>query len=312
MNELNLTGVDPLRWLEVQRRVSIVQDYLAIPLPTEMDQKRHSARLGLSINQFMALVRAWRDYGSAARMAASGAHRGAPRKPSRLTLHPKAREVAARAIEEMGPTAALPKIMHMISERCAALDVKTPSRATVWNMAMTARQRHESGETGIVIGTCKVRLPMATENGLALPALTIAVRANDGAILAAAMEAADWQLASMTIASASPGDTAVRADMELLTRTPSDSIRNGVLPILGAQARSAISRILGRGIGQIRLIYQPTKALAPERLLTTKEDRPLSCADARTLIMATVYRHNAARSARDASWIDAATTAKPA
>lgn len=312
MEELDMSGVDPLRYDEVRRRVAVVKDYLALPLPTEADQKVHATRLDLSVNQFMALVRVWRDYRSAAKMAASGAHRGETRQPSRLALDPKAREATAEVIGELGPTASLTQIMRIVEERCEALGVRAPSRGTVWNMAMEARQGHDSGEVGIVVGTCGVRMPMATPDGLVLPALTIAVRASDGVILAAALEEADWQTATATIASSAVADTQVRAASDLLALKRSASIRTGVTPIPNVKARSAISRILGRSIDSIGLIYQPSKALAPERMLTTKQDRALSPVDARALIMAAIDRHNAARDARDAVWIDAPTASKGA
>ncbi|WCP14050.1 hypothetical protein sphantq_02492 [Sphingobium sp. AntQ-1] len=312
MDELDMSGVDPLRYDEVRRRVAVVKDYLALPLPTEADQKAHAVRLDLSINQFMALVRVWRDYRSAAKMAASGAHRGEARRPNRLTLDPKAKDATAGVIDELGPNASLTQIMRLVVERCEALGVRAPSRGTVWNMAMAARQGHDSGEAGIVVGTCGVRLPISTPDGISVPSLTIAVRASDGAILAAALQPADWQTAAMTIASAAIADAQVRAASDLLALNRNDAIRAGVTPIPAVKARSAISRILGRSIDSIALIYQPSKALAPERLLTAKQDRPLSPADARMLITAAIARHNAARNARDAAWIDAATALKGA
>lgn len=312
MDELDLSGVDPLRWDEVRRRVSVVKDYLSLPFPTNLDQKAHANQLDLSVNQFMALVRVWREYRSAARMAASGAHRRGSRRPSRLSLDPRTKDATAAVIDELGPNASLSSIMRLVEERCGALGVRAPSRGTVWNMAMSARQGHDSGETGIVIGTCSVRLPMATPDGTVLPSLTIAVRAADGAILAAALEPADWRSTAATIASTAVADAQVRAASDLLTSKRPAEGPNGVTPIPAVKARSAISRILGRSVDGIALIYQPSKALAPERLLTTKQDRPLSRTDVRTLVTGAIAKHNAARNARDAAWIDAATTSTSA
>lgn len=304
MEELDMSGVDPLRYDEVRRRVAVVKEYMALPLPTDQDQKAHGARLGLSANQFKALVRVWRDYGSAAKMSGSGAHRRGTRAPNRLAVDPRAKEVAAQVITELGSTATVAKVSSLVGTRCEALGLTPPSDSTIWNMVRAKRQTGDSGVDGIVIGTCMIQLPMAMPGGLAQPMLTVAVRAEDKAIIAASLQSADWQSAAVTIAASTQPGTRVRVDKDLLSLKRAASIAKCVEPVPAAKARSAMSRILGFGIDDLPLIFRPSKAVSPERLLTTKVDRPLSPQDVRTIVMAAVARHNAARDARDASWID--------
>ena len=73
-----MTGVDPLRLGEVRRRVAVVKSYLALEEPTDAHRKDHAEQLGLSVNQFLALVRAWREHGRAVAMSGAGAAKGTP------------------------------------------------------------------------------------------------------------------------------------------------------------------------------------------------------------------------------------------
>lgn len=304
MSELDMRGVDPLRWEEVRRRVAVVKAYLAIPFPTETDRKAHADQLDRSVNQFMALVRAWREHRSAAKVAAAGAHRHAARRPSRLAIDRTAKDEAARIIETIGTDAPLAGIVGAVNARCMALGLKPPSRSTLWNMAVASR-KGRGGESGILVATCPVRLPMASEGDITLPTLTLAVRTDDGSVLAAALRNADWETAITDLAAAAAGDATVRADRALLTQKRSASVTASIEPLPGVKARSAMSRILGSGVDDLRLIYQPSKAISPERLLTTKQDSPLSPEDVRLVVTAAVARHNAARKALDAVWLDA-------
>jgi hypothetical protein len=40
MNELDLTGINPLRWEDARLRARIVQNYLQLSKPTELDRER--------------------------------------------------------------------------------------------------------------------------------------------------------------------------------------------------------------------------------------------------------------------------------
>ncbi|MEO7469167.1 MAG: hypothetical protein ABIV36_19310 [Sphingobium limneticum] len=298
MDELDLSGVDALRRSEVIRRIGVVKDFLADPNPTDASRKSHADLLGLGVSQFLALVRAWRTHKSAAMMAGSGAHRGGSRRPSRISVPKAAKEEAARIIAEMGPDAPVVRITEAVFARCEQLNVTAPSRSTLWNMVMASRKRPHGEDDGIVLGICAVRLPMASDDGVTLPFLTLAVHTGDGAILAAALEDANW---IRFVTGVSSGEREVRVDQSLL---PANGVA-GVSAIKATAARSAISRILGRGIVDVGLIYQPSRAIAPERLLRTKEDRPLVPCEIREVVSAAIARHNEERNANGPIWVDA-------
>ncbi len=60
MSKHDMSGVNPLRWAEVRRRIATVQSYLLLPDPTDQDRAEHAKSIGVSANQFIALVRSWR------------------------------------------------------------------------------------------------------------------------------------------------------------------------------------------------------------------------------------------------------------
>lgn len=304
MEQIDMEGVDPLRWAEVRRRADVIRKYLAIDSADDVDRKEHAALLGLSSNQFMALVRAWREHeGRAARLAGSGARRGAPRRRTRLAVPRESKTVASAIIDELGASAAFVEVNRRVAETCMAQGLTPPSRSTVWNMVMERRSTQAGSAGGVVMGTCRVRLPVQEGTVTVMPSLTLAVRAEDGTVLAASMSKPDdgWAgFLSLLVAS----DEDLRIDETMTPLLPDDCERSR--PIAPTAARSALSRILGRGIDRLRLVYVASKAVAAERLLTTREDRPLSREDARAIVLAALTRHNAARHNPPPIWIGAA------
>lgn len=302
MEKIDMDGVDPLRWAEVRRRAGVIRKYLAIGDADEAHRKEHAKLLGLSPNQFMALVRAWREHeGSAARLAGSGAKRGAPRRRTRLAVPRESKTVAAAIIDEIGGSAPFVGINRRVAEECLAQGLTPPSRSTVWNMVMSRRSTQAGPLEGVVIGTCRVRLPVQAGTVVAMPSLTLAVRGEDGTVLAASMSEPDdgWSdFLSRLVAS----EEDVRIDETLSPLLPGDGHRSR--PIAPTAARSALSRVLGRGIDRLRLVYVASKAIAPERLLTTREDRPLSAEDARAIVSDALTRHNGARQNPPPVWMD--------
>ncbi|WP_206240463.1 hypothetical protein [Novosphingobium terrae] len=290
MKEIDLSGVDAMRRPEARRRVGVVVDFLRIASPTDADRADHAAKLGLSVNQFSALVRAWRMHGSAAKLAGSGAHRGSSRRPSRLSVPAKAKDEAKRIIAAMGVDAPFVRIHEAVLARCVELKVSPPSRSTLWNMVMASRSQPHDGGEGIVVGTCAIRLPMLREGDIVMPMISLAVRTADGAVVAAALGNGQW---SEFLACKATEAMPVRADMALLHAGQVD----GVTAVLPSAARTELSRVVGRGIAGIKLLYQPSKAIKPARLLKTKDDQPLTEADMHDVVFAALSRHNESRRA---------------
>ncbi|KHA65171.1 hypothetical protein [Sphingomonas sp. Ant20] len=302
MEKIDMDGVDPLRWAEVRRRADVIRKYLAVEDADEVHRKEHARLLGLSPNQFMALVRAWREHeGRAARLAGSGAKRGAPRRRTRLAVPHESKTVAAAIIDELGGSAPFVDINRRVAEKCLAQGLTPPSRSTVWNMVMSRRSTQAGPLKGVVVGTCRVRLPVQAGTVIAMPSLTLAVRSEDGAVLAASMSEPNdgWSDFLFRLVAA---EEDVRIDETLSPLLPDDGHRSR--SITPTAARSALSRVLGRGIERLRLVYVASKAIAPERLLTTREDRPLSPGDAHVIVADALTRHNGARQIPPPIWID--------
>lgn len=297
---LDMNGVDPLRWAEVRQRISMIKEFLTIASPTAADRQRFGESIGLSSNQFMALVRAWKTHGVAAKIAGSGSSRGAPRRPSRLGVTETAKEMVAAVIRELGSDAPFVDVNRTVASRCSSQGIPCPSRTTVWNTFKAGRQIHHRHDNGIVIGTCHIRIPVQVDGSVVLPQITLAVRTHDGAVLAAAMHATfiNWSSVAAYVAGI---ETNVRIGEDLLPNLIAGEPT--LIPVPATAARSLLSRVLGRGIDDIQLVYRIGKALSPERLLTAKEDRPLEPSDAHRITAAAVTRHNASRGATDAIWI---------
>lgn len=242
MDDLDLSGVDPLRRTEVRRRIAVIKSYLAIPMPTQSDRIRHAAELDRSVNQFMALVRAWRDHKSGASVAGAGVHRRAPRRPSRLSVSPEAKRAAAKTIEEAAHGTSLTAITKSVNERCKAMGLSPPSRSTLWNMMSSSRSKSGGGGTGVVIGTCKVRIPVTSNGTTTLPDLTLAVRAHNGTVLAAALVHADWRPALTDIVRSLERDEIIQVDRGLIDAQAMPGIKTvpGGEGTVGAFSRTRI------------------------------------------------------------------------
>ncbi|UAJ11074.1 hypothetical protein [Polymorphobacter megasporae] len=304
-DDMDMTGVNPLRLNEVRRRVSVVRDYIALRAPTDQDRIDHAAALGLSVNQFLALVRAWREHGKAVAISGAGAAKGVPRPKSARNLPSASKAAAAAVIAKLGPDVSLVETVRHVKQRCGTLRVATPSRSTIWNMVMADRRtRGANGREGIVVSRCQVRLPVETDDGVAFPTLAMAVDLKTGAILAAAM--GDDAATASTIVDGlecrvAGGAVLVDADLAGPIRRRSEVEFTSMKP---SAARTHTARTLGRGFGSLELIFQPSRAIAPADMLRSIKDAPLSPEDARRLIGEQIGVHNAARGAASAvlSW----------
>ena len=101
MNELDLSGVAPMRWQEVRRRVTAVREYLELAQPTVSDREAAAGKVGLSLDQFERLMRSWRIHSDPARLDGAGSLARARRNRSD-GLPSEVQRIIQRAIEEAG------------------------------------------------------------------------------------------------------------------------------------------------------------------------------------------------------------------
>jgi hypothetical protein len=292
--DLDLTGVDPLRINEVRRRVEVVKSYLEVPQPDENDRRRHAGMLGLSVNQFMALVRAWREHGRAVAMSGAGAARGTPRASVPRSLPERSKQVARSAILSLAPDTSLAGAVRTVTARCAALGLQAPSKSTIWNMMMALRRDSpvQSGAGSIVIARCHAKLPVELEGHVFFPSLTLATDTGSGIISAVSVGYGEVEMPTIArdLLGQSPL-TPIQAGRDVAAKGDF----RGCRLIKPSAARTATARVLGRGFGSIDLIYQISRSIDPKSVLRARKDTPLQVADAQRLICEQLTKHNAGR-----------------
>ena len=292
----DMTGVDPLRRQEVRRRVAAVRSFAAIDAPTDVDRRAHADRLGLSVNQFLALVRAWREHGRAAALAASGKGRGSSRTTGPRHLPTASKAAALEVIATLGPDTPHVEAERLVRARCQALQVRPPSSSTIWNMIMAGRRDAAPlpSPAGIIVATVHAKLPVLVDAAIVLPALTLAVNATDGAIVAAARQGVDSSAAIATYIDARREAGPLMIDREVADRIAGE-IGPGAHAVAPSAARTALAKSLGRGFGSIDILYQRRHGSAAERVLRSLKDQALSPEDGAAVLGGEMRSHNARR-----------------
>lgn len=294
---ISFAGVHPLRLAEIRRRVGIVKSFLSIERPEEEDRIDHANALGLSVSQFLGLARAWRAFKTPAALDGAGTKRGTPRSTGPRNLPTESKEVAAEVINSVGPDVSHAEAVRLIETRCNMLDVKPPSKSTIWNMIMEARRDDvlQTGGNEIVIGRCHIRLPTMIDGEVMFPWIALAVDTKDGAIRAAAMH--DELRFPETFGSALVRhlqDRELVVDTELVQAIyGQDAPKHEA--VKSSAARTAIAKVLGRGIGSLVLLYQVSRVINPERALITRKDQPLKMGDVEELVLKELIAHNKMR-----------------
>ncbi len=252
--------------------------------------------LDLSVNQFLALVRAWSQHEKASALSGAGAAKGSPRPKGRCSLPAASRDAAKEVVNAADADTSLVEIVRQVSERCGRLGVATPSRSTIWNMLMESRRASLGTDNdATVISRCHVRLPVRSGGRLEFPRLVLAVDEASGAIIFAAIEGGTQWMEAMVEAIRDETLTgALKVDEEIVDvlHAPEGT---ELQAIKATAARTATARILGRGFGSLDLIYQRTRSRQPKDMLQSRKDAPLSSEDALRIIVEQLDAHNAAR-----------------
>lgn len=304
--DIDLSGVDPMRRVEVRRRIAVVRSFVALAAPDDDDVRRHAAMLDLSINQFKALVRAWRAQPSADSMAQSGRSKGKPRPVGPRQLDAEVKATAEAAIAGLSPTATIAQGTAAVAAACETRGLTVPKATTVWKMMTAARrlQVDPAGRGMVVVGRCWVKLPVLDGDDLVTPSVTLVVRAYDAAIVGATLLSdAATDAALITLARGQSDVRTLLIDERMIGSDP------GAADAIGktypaSTIRRRLSRILGDRIGKVQPIYKAGAETRPERLLRSRKDRPLSSTDAAVVIRAAIDMHNAERGADRTAWID--------
>lgn len=136
MEHPDLSGIDPLRRAEAQRRIGILDHYLAIRSPTVADTDAHATNLGVSVAQFYKLVRAWRIHRNP-NLIGVGRRMGPRSRSDGIAVEVK--QIVTDVLDEIGADAAHEGIFQMVDQRCKDAGFATPSHGALWTYAMDNR-----------------------------------------------------------------------------------------------------------------------------------------------------------------------------
>ncbi|MBA4040305.1 MAG: hypothetical protein C0474_00590 [Sphingobium sp.] len=292
---VDMTGVDPARWREVRRRVSILDEFVAMHRPPLAVRTAFAHRMGLSVSQFMMLARVWRITRRASAI---------PGARSRIAVT-RARRLPARSIgimretiADLGPIARRKDVLAEVGRRCAAEGIASPSGSTIANALADSRTDMASipgSAPEILIDECLVKLPVARGDAIVMPHVLLAIALPERRVLAAAiscdplhapspstlmadLQAACDHLASLPIRAAHHPDLERRVDGHATSSSPAD------MPSLG--------RVLGNRLGDLRILHRATMARPVATLVAARHASALDAEEAATAIMSAVASHN--------------------
>lgn len=294
MKDLDLSGVDPLRWSEIRRRVATITDFLALEKPTPLQRDEHARRLGIGTKSFMRLVAIWEAHRQASLLDGAGAIANHRLRKNRM---PGAtRQAVIDAATQLGPEARLAEIVARATVLCKERDTPMVGRSAAWNVLMEARLSGVLGHAGkpeIIVGSLSARLPVLAGNCIALPRLDLAVLAPEGAIITYQLsvepdQAPDRDLVMQWVRTCATAG----ADPRPVCFADGES-GNGCR--IDPATRKRLTAVLGRGLDDLDLLYQPRAASAGAALPPSKVNVPLTPLDAAEAVRQAVLRHNARR-----------------
>lgn len=297
MDGLDLSEVDPLKWVEVRRRAAAVNEYLGLANPTAADRERYAAMLDLGAHQFSNLVKTWLAHRDAVALA-PGMRRARRSRSRRDGVDPRARVIARTVIADLGAATSLPVLIGEIARRCAADKIQPPSRGTVWLLAVEARGKGGAAPEAIVVARAHLRLPVDTGRGIVFPEVVVAAEVPTGRIVDIVMlrPLGDFdarRVAEAITTAGSASDLTIiarRGDVSALTRYLGPRQRFRI--VSDGEAARTLSQALGKRIGLVEIAFRPP-SVRPATVMSSGRDRPPSVKDAELVLLIARDRHNA-------------------
>ncbi|WP_294301040.1 hypothetical protein [uncultured Sphingomonas sp.] len=303
MKELDFTGIDPLRVPEARRRITALEEYLALPSPGTADAKRISKTIDLSHLQFQRLARVWRDHRDP-RLIVVG-----KRGPNTRSygIAPRAIEISNQVIEASPADASVTEIAIEIERLCAVEEVAPPSRPTVWSYVRKARAAGRvpaAGPRRIVIGRMWFHMPVKDQPADAMPALLAAVLLPEGHVIAHRVSvdplsppSVDGLLAELSDRR-SKGAAALPLVMDVEDRRAAEEALDaaGLSAVSGQRSstQTDLSRAFNGQLGPLTVIHRRSKARPATRKPETRLEQALDATEAVSVIEAAVASNNAA------------------
>lgn len=186
-DDIDMTGVDPVRWAEVRRRIRVIEAYRNLKKPAADDAQRAADELGISVHQFRRLERVWRAHRQASLVAKAGASRRRRRTMS-TGLPDATRDIIRQTIRDLGTNARLGDIVDEAGRRCDAAATRRASDAAIWSKLMQERAANpvSSDPTPLIlVGKCSFALPVEAPQGLFQPSAWLAVLMPEAVVIAA-------------------------------------------------------------------------------------------------------------------------------
>lgn len=117
MNEIDFTGIEPLRLAEAKRRAAIVEEYISEEKRSVAETDEFAKRMGVSRNQFYVIARAWRIYRDPTRLGLKGG-KGPPRG---VRLDTRANDILEEELESADD---LKRLINTVQQRCNEEGIK--------------------------------------------------------------------------------------------------------------------------------------------------------------------------------------------
>lgn len=294
--EIDLSGVAPLRRAETRRRIEAIRAYLNIPSPSRADRVVHAQSLGIGVQQFMLLVKAWLEHGEAVATGKAGANAGAARGVRRRGLPPETRAAAESALRALPTSASHREAIAAVQEACRSQQTRPPSNSMVSYLRMGLRGTANGGPR-LLVGRATASMPIIIGDALSLPEVALAVEERSGTIRAAAIidcttgRPPEWFEGEVKRAVKEvDGPVTIGIDDDVIVAAVPDP-----QVVSRFKAGRMLAKAIGRNVGGVRLTYGPLASRDPKRALRAKEDEPLDMAEAVTVLSAEVVAHNASR-----------------
>jgi hypothetical protein len=174
--QVDLTGVHPVRRAETLRRIAVVKSFVALGRSTRADADHHAGLLGIGYNQFFLLVRAWLEHGRASALPGAKKRLGLVHEHQLRRLDLAIERIISDVIEEKGAFARLTRVIAAVRERCEKEGLAPPTgkavRPRLEEARRTAVVTNADGGT-IVIGRALTDVPVLVREGLMEPALLL-------------------------------------------------------------------------------------------------------------------------------------------
>ena len=301
MSKPDFSGVVPTRMAEAQRRIRVIEDYLAIQQPSGDDTVAAARELGISRWTFTRLATSWRNHRDPAMLVRSPT--GKARRDYGIDRQAKA--IAIKAIQEAGFTAELSTVAPVVERECQTAGIKPPSRSTIYNYILAERRagRLRFDETPcLVIGRMWFHIPLLGGRLNELPCALLAVALPERRVLAHAISAdrdrpprIDGLIRDL-IAKTINGTDPRKILLDRSDAKTSGGIfaQNGIKAPKAAKLspQKILARAFGDKIGELDPIYHPTGALTKPKYVMGRHDQPLTAHAAVSVIEAAIAASN--------------------